>query len=75
MCLSIRLWHSYIVIPDVDAFLMDIENNFTSNYSGDITCRNHRPSNLSLVEVPEFSGETEVGCEKAITGAENRKYL
>jgi len=54
---------------------MDIENNYTSNYSGDITRRNHRPNNLSLVEVPEFSGETEVGCENAITVAENRKYL
>ena len=39
-----------------------------TNYSGDITRRNHKPNNLSLGEVPQFSGETEVVSENAISG-------
>jgi len=35
---------------------------------------NHKPNNLSLEEVPQFSGDRQVGCEKGIL-AENWKYL
>jgi len=55
--------------------LTRIKNSHTTKYSGDITRRNHKPNNLSLGEVPQFSGEAEVGVKKAILGAENRKYL
>ena len=35
-------------------------------YSGNVTCHNHKPNSLSLGEVPQFSDEREVGCEKSI---------
>jgi len=69
---NVCLWHSCIVTI---LTLTRIENNYMTNYSGDIARRNHKPSNLNLREVPQFSGKTEVGVKKAILGAENRKYL
>jgi len=45
-----------------------IENNYMTNYSGDITRRNHKPNKSKSRKVPNFSGETEVGREKAIFG-------
>ena len=47
-----------------------IENNYMTNYSGDMAYHNHKPNNLSLEEVPQFSGDRQVGCEKGIL-AEN----
>jgi len=46
---------------------MCIKNNYMTSYSGDITCDNHKPNNLSLREVPQFSGETEDGSEEVTT--------
>jgi len=42
---------------------MRIENNYTTNYSGDITRRHIKHNNRSLEEVLKFWDETEVGCE------------
>lgn len=51
------------------------KNNCMTYYSGYFTHPNHKPSDLSLVEVPQFSYETEVGCERWFFSAENLKYL
>jgi len=40
-----------------------------------MTRRNHKPNNPSLGEVPQFSDERQVGCEKAIFSAEIQIYL
>jgi len=46
-----------------------------SNYSEDMTRRNHKHNNLSLGEVPRFSGEREVGWKRRLFRQENRKHL
>jgi len=53
---------------------MRIENNYTTNYSGDITRRHIKHNNRSLEEVLKFWDETKVGCENGdFFSAENRK--